>query len=86
MLFCFFSLITMGSCVSRKTIDIENYVHLYEIINSECHVPQDEFDPCKYTLFFGTITQTKVWPLEEGGYQNFWFCGSGNTGQTVAVL
>ncbi|MET1257015.1 hypothetical protein [Aliikangiella maris] len=42
----------LNGCATTKNTSIEDYIGLYEIVNSECEVAPDGFNPCKNTLFF----------------------------------
>ena len=42
----------LNGCATTKNSNIDNYIGLYEVVNSECEVASGGFDPCKNTLFF----------------------------------
>lgn len=42
----------LNGCAITKSSSIENYIGLYEVVNSECEVALGSFDPCNTTLFF----------------------------------
>jgi len=52
LIFCLVTFVTVNACAITRTDNIESYIGLYEIINSECDIAQEDFDPCKDTLFF----------------------------------
>lgn len=52
LIFCLIAFITVSSCTSATTSDIESHIGLYEIEDAECNMAKNEFDPCKYTIFF----------------------------------
>ncbi|MDH5178186.1 MAG: hypothetical protein OEZ39_00845 [Gammaproteobacteria bacterium] len=52
---CLAVLAATDSIASEKSINPEQHIGLYEIINSECNVPNNEFNPCGSTLFFEIV-------------------------------
>lgn len=51
---CFSILIlfTISSCSDVKSIDINNYIGLYQVMETDCHASESSFDSCGNTLFF----------------------------------
>ncbi len=49
------TLVIFSGCIATKTANIENHIGLYKIVNAECKVAQNDFDPCKYDLFFELV-------------------------------
>ena len=44
--------VVLNSCTRLNTKNIEDYIGLYQIVDSDCDNIQDQFNPCENTLFF----------------------------------
>ncbi len=46
------AVVALTGCSTTGKSSIENYIGLYEVVDSECEVAPGGFDPCATTLFF----------------------------------
>ncbi len=52
IIFCLVILATLNGCTTTKEKNIEAYIGLYQIVESECGAISGDFNPCENTLFF----------------------------------
>lgn len=52
IIFFFVVLAVLNGCTTTKENNIETYIGLYQIVDSECEAISGDFDPCENILFF----------------------------------